>query len=39
MATRLKDFVSYYDVLEVPAECTKVRSGREREDKNQSILN
>jgi len=23
MATRLKDFVSYYDVLEVPAECTK----------------
>ena len=25
MATRLKDFVSYYDVLEIPAECTKVR--------------
>jgi len=23
MATRLKDFVSYYDVLEIPAECTK----------------
>ena len=24
MATRLKDFVSYYDILEIPAECTKV---------------
>ena len=40
MATRLKDFVSYYDVLEVPAECTKVRSERERKNKKeQSILN
>ena len=24
MATRLKDFVSHYDTLEIPAECTKV---------------
>ena len=23
MATKLKDFTSYYDILEIPPECTK----------------
>ena len=25
MATKLKDYVSYYDILEIHPECTKVR--------------